>query len=175
MKDKKRQVTKVKVKDGRIVIGYEVDRDGDSPDRVLLECGDEPAPEFVDAMDDLARVASDILELPGLSVELKPIGLTVKHNPDLGEGVVITAKRELQKCSAPMVINTPLKWVDDMEYPLQDHQYEIIKRVMVCALEYVDGARAQTDLFRVNNDLAEGDLVDVPAGKAGMNMEVAEA
>jgi hypothetical protein len=135
------------------------------------ESFDPPHPDFVKALDDLIPGVLRLLDLPspylsGLSVR----GVTFAWVNDDQEGAVVTLLKELKDLDAPLVLNTPL-------FPFgatPGLEARLFDRLRAEAREYLDGKRAQTDLFR---DQAKNDETTVtlygPDGREGPTIPLA--
>lgn len=148
-----REITKIKLgKDGRVVINYAVLLDDDRRDEYTLSCTDAPTPEFAQTMGALSGALPAWLEVDAYYCsDMTPIGvsLTWKHGI---MGACVTALKPLTRCNAPLVINTPHKSAlpysgTDDSMCLPGQAVEMLEKLIAHASDYIDGVRAQADLF----------------------------
>jgi hypothetical protein len=107
-----RRVCKVKIgKDdiGREVVTIKLEE----PDRAggftahTIECKDPPHPDLRKALAAMADHLVTHCEFPSTWVhDIGVIGCTITHTNEV-QGLVITGRRELENCNAPLIINTP--------------------------------------------------------------------
>lgn len=117
--------------------------------RTTLTSSDEPEKEFVDAMQALAPIVADLLELPKEYVAgLTIIGVSLSYNETQGRGCVVTCLKELAGFNAPLVLNTP-HLAEDAEHgptmPLRLSQ--ALGALCARAGRFKDGHRLQSDMF----------------------------
>lgn len=153
-----RRVCKVKI--GKDSIGREmVTIKIEQPDQVgdftaiLMECRDIPHPDLRKALENMGDHLIEHCEFPSTwRHDIAVIGVTITHTNDI-QGLVITGKKELKYCNAPLIINSPhytrepYNEDDDSDMAIftgecGDHLDTLEKE----ALAYVDGKRAQLEL-----------------------------
>lgn len=152
-----RVITKVKCKDGKITVHYEVRRaDREDRDKFTLESWDQAKPEFYSYFDLLKNSVIEICELPVHFIDrVQVIGVSFSWTEDI-MGATITALLSLKNSNAPLVINTPHKpeapyseGSDDSNV-LPDDAIRDLTSLMAAAKRYIDGERStiQSDLFK---------------------------
>lgn len=161
--------TKIKYDGSKVRIDYEVERkDGGDPDEYTLFCADTPARSFVAAMDALTQDVVTICELAqgdAAQITVRGVTLTWAHGI---MGACITAMKALKTANAPLVLNTP--HIPSDAYgptaggPILDPSTVTRLRTLADeAQKYVDGERAQADLF------AEAAVLDSVAALGGID------
>lgn len=150
-----RDVTKISWDGERVKIRFEVPRE-DGVDEFEMSCIDVPAPSLTKGLQALKPHVRDILELPPAYCEWLDIrGVSFSYG---GEGRVmgatITALKKLKAANAPLVLNTPhlasAPYGDDengTEKLLSSATVETLRELQAEVLAYVDGQRAQHDMF----------------------------
>lgn len=122
-----------------------------------------PAPAFTGAMRRFVPIVLSLLELPDSyddGLQVTGISLNVEEN-DGRRGVVITSQKKLEAANAPLVLNTPhlREPVKDEEVDqpgfFPDEMEDAITHAERAASEYLEGKRAQGDLFGKGADGAE--------------------
>jgi len=118
----------------------------------LIECKDAPHPDLRDALQAMGEYLKEHAEFPSTWV-VSVIGVTVTHTNEV-QGVVITGRRDLENCNAPLIINTPhytresYNEDDDSDKGIFSSScgdaLDLLERE---AIAYIDGKRAQGDLF----------------------------
>lgn len=113
---------------------------------------DQPSPDFLEAMNALARHACEICGLPAdYAEECKVSGLTLSYTEDI-MGAVITVQKPLEMSNAPFVFNTPNISAEpyggglDYSRCLTPKCVEAIEKVTEEAIAYIKGKRAQLEL-----------------------------
>lgn len=148
-----RRVTKVKYDGRRVRVEYEIPRE-DEPDEFVLVCNARPAREFLEA---LAALRDHVAEICELEVEYMATaevrGVSYSYaGPDQAMGATITALKTLETARSPLVLNTPhlasAPMSETDEAPLlSPGAIEALEDLATEALRYVDGHREQADLF----------------------------
>jgi hypothetical protein len=152
-----RRLCKVKIgKDdlGRAMVTIKIEvpaQDGDYTS-LTMESRDIPHPDLVNALATMAEHLLEHAEFPS-TWNAEVIGCTVTHTNDV-QGLVITGKRDLKNCNAPLIINTPHftrePYNEDDESDMGLFSGECGQHLDALeeeALAYVDGKRAQLELF----------------------------
>jgi hypothetical protein len=150
----KPDITKAKWKDERVEIHAEEMINEVDTKSIILKCGDEPAPAFRKAFENLVGSVREILELKpeqwddritvtGVSWSLSDAGV---------EGAVITGAIHIDTADAPFNFNTP--HLPFEQYSATGKSKLMPKRAQSAlavlkreALAYLDGKRAQGDMF----------------------------
>lgn len=110
---------------------------------------DLPEPEFREAFAALVPHVVQLLELPEDYGEgMKVTSVSIGRNDHQGLGVVITALKKISGAKAPLVINTPhVVEIDESGPEMTDALFHAIEELEARAARYVQGHRAQGDLF----------------------------
>lgn len=143
--------TKIKYDGAKVRIEYEVEREGKEPDEYSLFSGDAPTTAFQAALGELRQDVIAICELPLEQIDKLHIRcVSVSHTNGI-MGACITALKSVQTANAPLVLNTPhlpsAPYSDNPEPLLPAETCERIRALMAEAQKYIDGERAQGDLF----------------------------
>jgi hypothetical protein len=116
-----------------------------------IECKDLAHTDLRNALQAMGQYLKEHAEFPSTWV-VAVIGVTVTHTNDV-QGLVITGKRELVRCNAPLIINTPhytresYNEDDDSDMGIFSGSCgEAIDLLEKETLAYVDGKRAQLTL-----------------------------
>jgi hypothetical protein len=158
-------IKKVKFDGAKVRIGYERERDDGQIDEFTMSSADQPAQSFIDALAALSEDVIDICELPADQQDkLKVRGVTVTHTNDV-MGVCITALKSLKTADAPLVLNTPhlteAPYSEGSTSPLLSTETcDRISELLLAAERYLDGERAQGDLFTGVEPKLDIDAVD---------------
>lgn len=157
MENSTRELLKLKVKDGEVVLKYQVVGSG-FPETITIESTEPPRKELTDALQAMARHVIKMCELPDLWwKDLTVRGVTITRN-DV-DGVVITALRELDGSNSPLVLNTPHFTREGQNEEQELGIYSLgcgndLDALERLAFEYVDGKRQQEALqFEPEPDL----------------------
>lgn len=141
------EIRKVRLK--RNVVFIEYWNDGETH---KVSSPDNPLPSFVKAVENLGILVLDLLHLPSDYIHgLSPQGITLVSRQGT-ELVAVVATKELNDCSSPLNITTPLRFLSVPEEegtyspPLKDAQVDLINEVVREAKNYVGGQRAQGQL-----------------------------
>lgn len=151
----KRRIQKVKLgKDKKIFIAYqERSNEKRAWDEYTINCIDIPRPELYKTFEKLNAQVIDICEMPETDLQkITTTGMSLSYNDETGGwGVVLTAQKKLQYNPEPLNINTPYKPYEaaegneDME--MSPECYEAVSEVIEEACRYIDGDRAEMNLF----------------------------
>lgn len=133
-----------------------------------LTSAQPPHPDFVAALQAFVGEVLDLLELPldygdGLTV----VGLSLPVQEDGRSGLVVTCLKALKGAPSPLVLNTPYlaEPGDDPDAPaLSRHLLRLIETAEGEAEAFVDGKRAQGDLFATEADRANDDATVTLSG-----------
>lgn len=143
--------------DKKVFLKYE-EQSADGPVNVIsFESNEEPHPDLIKALQDMAKHLQEICEIETLSgrlITVRGITVTYKKMDDgrLIRGLVISGTRELYTSQSPMSLNSPHKPEDpysptgDEAYCLTPECVEDVERVVREAFAYLDGKRAQGTL-----------------------------
>lgn len=152
MTERKKRITKIKVKKGEYFFGWEVYQEATkSWDAYTMKCEDPPREELKERL--LAMVAHviEICELDERSTKKFIIsGVTESHGDD-NRYITITAQKALEHSKAPLIINTPARPElpqneADEEYCISLELANDLKALEEEAWRYIDGERAQQSL-----------------------------
>lgn len=140
---------------GSTGIEYQVAR-GEAFDDYSITTAQEPHPDFKKSLEALRPVVLRISELNGVA---KPEDLTVRsvsfsYHKNGSTGVIFTALRKMQKSKSPMLLNTPLKILEQGaednnpdDEGLSDFGVEQVEKLREEATKFLQGKRAQGNLF----------------------------
>lgn len=174
-------IRKVKQSSGMITIRAEeaLSPDGDEVRRIELESRAEPRPEFHEAMGELIGPSLRMIEAPSTWEGCATIsGVAVTHEEERGMGAVVTLLVPLKCAPSPLVINTPYLPSEDpgeCGAPVLPQPLRLaIERVCVEAQRYLDGERAQGDLFGTA-DMADNAAAGDDESGADYNQNYSEA
>jgi hypothetical protein len=150
-------ITKVKYKDGKVEITAEepIGNLAENVKTTLLKCSDEPSPSFTKAFDVLVKHLRGILELKleQWNGAITIGGVSFSKSDEDVEGATITAFVHLGTANSPLVLNTPhlpyAQYSATGKSPLMpEDAQEALEKVKAEALAYLNGKRAQGDMFR---------------------------
>lgn len=146
---------KIKMSKGKICLEWEIENKKKDWDQFSLACIDEPRPEFHEALQALVVDMVSICELP--EDYGKRILITGCSFSYAGEnsvmGCTITAQMYLSKSNVALNLNTPHKSSEpyseggDASQCLSEDCIERLTYLMLEAEDYVNGKRAQGELF----------------------------
>ena len=157
-------------KDGRkgeVRLDWTTDRTADDgtfvTDERSLKSNDEPHPDFLEALQAMRQVVLDccyVTPEERLSAvdedRLDVRGVTIKETADMDgdyvEGFTVTALRELDWISSPLVLHTPFAAATLIPSSGVENKLDTLKAE---ARLYVNGKRAQGDLFRSGDGAAQ--------------------
>jgi len=153
--------------DGGYLAKYEVDGK-QGTDTITFESTDAPLPELNAALQKMVDHVVAIAEFPvGWRGDIKIIGVTCTYSNDV-QGLVITARRELENSNAPLIVNTPHftrePYNEDSEDDIGIFSSECgddLDALEVQVFGYVDGDRAQKQL-----DFGDGTFVGTKEAEA---------
>lgn len=154
--------------DARVLVEYLTERAHGGEDQHGIASLDPPRPELHSALAQLVPHVLRICELPvEYGDELAVTGVSCSYG-ETGEGVTITARRALQRCTAPLVLNTPHVLLDDWA------ELGACMRVLAAEAErYVQGERAQGEL---PFEEQVGEAIEAAGAEiAGMNVQLTKA
>jgi hypothetical protein len=143
--------TKIKYDGAKVRIEYEVEREGKEPDEYSLFSADAPSTSFQAALGALREDVIAICELPADQMDKLHIrGVSISHTNGI-MGACITALKTVQTANAPLVLNSPhlpsAPYSDNPEPVLPPETCERLRALMAEAQKYIDGERAQGNLF----------------------------
>lgn len=172
-----RYIKKVKItKDDKIEIHYER-YINENWDQFSLICAQAARPDFYQALKALVVDVVEILDLPemygfGITVQ----GVTFSYGGEAGVmGAVIVARKALVNSNAPFCFNTPHKSAAPYTTDGDDSKCltsDCVKRLEVLmqeAWDYVEGHRAQLDLFDETEQESESEKKDLTDLSGNMN------
>lgn len=140
------RIRKVKWDGKRVLIEHEFRNTRKEWDEYSMSCTEAPRPDLVAALDALVPYGREIAELPeDDDPQLRCTGLSCSWSgEDETMGAVIILRKKLRKTEGAVNLVTPYRKADNMDPKL----VEAIEDVQAAAQDYLDGARAQTDLFK---------------------------
>lgn len=159
-----------KTSDDKIQIEYEKKNETGLWDEHSMKSNQEPLPSFDRALDNLIPHVGEMCELPEGDHQIHPYsvrGVSFSFggvNDTLG--ATITATRTLDNSNSPLVLNTPHKieepyteGSDDTQLMTDDCYSDLM---ILCneAQKYLDGQRAQMDMF-ASDDIAEDEYEEL--------------
>lgn len=148
-------ISKIKFKEGQIVI---VVREGDAASterETTIKSWEDPHEDLRKAVSDLEVHVRDILELPATWAEgsVKITGVSFSKSEDTGVvGAVMTAQAGIEASDAPFTFNTPhlpfAQYSPTGNSPtMPNRAIEALEKVQEEALAFLNGKRAQMDMF----------------------------
>lgn len=132
---------------------------------IVLKSRQQPHPDFEDALNGLAKFVGEATGLNEL-VNMQVRGVTIKAFGEEGDGCCITALYTLEWSTAPLVINTPFtaieayprcKGYDEDGNEIYHYLQDAVAYVVSEAQHFIQGKRAQADLFEKDNGMKERD------------------
>lgn len=148
-------ITKVKIKDETVEIRFKENL-GNIEKESILKSEESPHPDFMRCLNDLVPAVYEILQLPsewryGL-MSISSVSFSYSEDTDV-EGAVITGQVKLDTANSPFCFNTPHlpfdQYSESGNSPLmKDQSQDKLHRLKKEAKAYINGKRAQTDLFR---------------------------
>lgn len=149
------EITKVKYDGEKVTIKTQEDSDT-SQKETTLTCYDPPRESFTDAFQALREGAVDLLEIQDAdwAAGLRVTGMSVTYEEER-TGVVVTMMKELEGAKGPLVLNTPYVVDEDEHGPtMPTALMRGYQRMLDEARKYLNGDRAQRDLFRDGSEAA---------------------
>ena len=148
-----RRVKRVKVAKGKVEIIVHTGSVLD-PDEISIKSADEPRPQLPAALQALAPHVLTLCELRG-SLEVRSVSFSYTQGAEdeIVMGASVSGLRPLASSRSPMVVNSPhvpesdYGGNEDSECVLDADFVDALDAVVVEALAYVDGQRAQGQLF----------------------------
>lgn len=152
-----RRFTKIKFDPKKGMVHLEYKSGKQLLDEYTMKCTEAPHPNFLKSLEVFKTHVTDICELPAEYAEriiVRGISLNYGGEDDV-MGCVIIAGMELQNSNAPLNLNTPNKiecmynpdMPDDEKVLMSADMREDIEELIHEANLYVEGERAQTNLF----------------------------
>jgi hypothetical protein len=145
----------------KIHIEYEKMNKNGEWDAYSMTSAQEPAPSFDHALDNLIPHIEEMCELPEKDHQVHPYtvrGVSLSYGGENETlGVTITATRALDHSNSPLVLNSPHKISEpyaegsDETQVMSDDCLIDLQILFNEARDYLDGKRAQADLF-VNDE-----------------------
>lgn len=124
-----------------------------------IECKDAPHPDLRNALQDMSQHLKEHAEFPSTWI-VSIISATVTHTNEV-QGLVLTGRRDLENCNAPLIVNTPhytresYNEDDDSDIGIFSESCgEALDALEKEALAYVDGKRQQAELDFAGNEKA---------------------
>lgn len=149
-------IKKVKYHDSKVEIHYALINRAGKETEYIVRSDEEPSPDFVFALEKMKKHVREICEFDGLSLQkIKVLGVSFSYGGETNVmGAVITAQKILQYSPQPLNINTPHKIEefyskngDEMQL-MSDEMKVDLYELQQAAEDYIDGERAQQDLFK---------------------------
>lgn len=158
----KKEFLKIKIKDERVHLDWQLKREDDTYDKYSLESKDAAHPSFTLKILELRNYVNDICDLR-LQIDefnrLKISSLSINY---AGEkhimGATITALKDLPNRNSPLIVNTPYLIEDyysdqgDPNSLLPSKLVLLIYEIFEYADEYIQGKRAQLNFFTLDQD-----------------------
>lgn len=158
--------TKIK-DDGKQVQLIYLEARGTAEVEVRLTSKERPRPAFTHALAAFAPLAIDLLEVRWSASELAVTGLSInKEEGDGRDGMVLTCRKRCALAKSPLILNTP-----HLREPVKPEERDqagfmpgpwllALRHAREEAQRFVDGARAQAELFDGDDDRAGPDAGD---------------
>lgn len=147
-----RYIAKAKYSSGQVTI-IEKDICGDSEKSIETVSKEEPAPEFIKAMNALDAAVREIISAPkGWTDSVSVYGVSWRWDFDLGiEGATICAGLTLPETGLHLLINTPFLPYD-VEHEsgrakMPESAIELLGAFKTEVQAFLNGRRAQKDMF----------------------------
>jgi hypothetical protein len=151
------RISKARIKDGQLHVELE-GMENDVERKTSLKSHDGFHPDLQAAFDALCPSVREILEWPGnLYPELRVTCVSWSHSENTGvEGAVLVCQSPLESCTSPFCFNTPhlpfAQYNEDGNAPLMpDGAQDGLNALRREVQAYIDGKRAQLDLFDIGN------------------------
>jgi len=150
-----RRFKKIKSNGGKVILVYEQKNREGIWDTYTIESTEAPAPSFNNAIQGMREPLLVETELFGLvdPLHITVGGVSISHASGI-VGLVISGTRSLKRSGAPLVINSPHKPAEpyseggDPDLCLQGETVDALDALITQAELYLEGERAQTDLFK---------------------------
>ena len=154
------RIRKCKYKNKKMKIEYEKKNAAGGYDYFTMVCEDEPRPEYERAIEKLNPFVTELCELPGeLNSRITVRSVSFSFGGDAGiMGAVLSATMTLKKSNGVLMLNTPHKpsahynpmpmASGDDSALLPDRCVDILKTLQEECAKYVEGDRAQGDMFK---------------------------
>ncbi len=149
------RIAKAKRKDGQLQVELE-DTDSDTERRTSLKSLGGCHVDLDAAFDALARYVREILEWPSNlysnHMTVTGVSWSVSEKTDV-EGAVISAQASLEDCNSPFCFNTPFlpfelyNEENESQPVMPDGAQDALRELRAEVLAYIEGKRAQGDLF----------------------------
>ena len=152
----------------KIFVEYLLQRNGQF-DVVKLLSNEQAAPEFYEALEALIPAVCELLELPSGNFEkrITPLSVSFKYDAAGTMGAVITSTLHMPDAGVDVAINTPFRrcWTSNDEAGVffTSATAEDLWNLEQEARRYIEGQRAQMDLFGANE---EAEVVSFPQAAA---------
>jgi hypothetical protein len=148
-------ITKVKAKDGEVIIKFKEDLGNNTEKESIFKCNDEMHPDFQMCFTKLIPVVYQILQLPEewRAGEMRVTGVSFSHSESTEvDGAVITGLVNLSTSNSPFSFNTPHlpfdQYSEKGNSPTMNFDaVNKLEHLKEEALAYMNGKRAQADLF----------------------------
>jgi len=130
-------------------------QDGDDEHEIVSP--DPPRPALRRALDAFKPVACELAMIPAPEDELWLQTVALRKDDDGNRGMTITMLRNLDWISTPLVVNTPYASLTMIP---RDDLAELLFALAEEAEAYVEGKRAQADLFGDGAEMCERSGID---------------
>lgn len=148
-------ITKIKAKEGEVIIKYKEDLGNNTEKESIFKCSDEMHSDFTMCFTKLIPVVYKILQLPDewRIGEMRITGVSFSHSESTDvDGAVITGLVNLTTANSPFCFNTPHipfdQYSENGKSPTMDiDTIDKLERLKEEALAYMKGKRSQADLF----------------------------
>jgi len=153
-------IIKVKIKGDETEIVYNDNPNVKTTQNTFLKSEDTRSQKFTDSMAALTRHLQSVVSLPAKYLDTVIVsGVSFRDHETKGMGAVISAQKKLSHCSSPFNMSTPLMWEGSEgqnDAVFDQNTLELLQAIREEAEAFVNGARAQQDLF----DEDEEELAD---------------
>ena len=158
----KKEFLKIKIKDERVHLDWQLKREDETYDKYSLESKDTPHPSFTLKLLELRNYVNDICDLRLHIDEFHKLKISSISINYAGEkhimGAAITALKDLPNRNSPLVVNTPYLIEDyysdqgDPNSLLPSKLVLLIYEIFDYADDYIQGKRAQLNFFTLDKD-----------------------
>lgn len=166
------KITKIKRQPNSVTI-TRVDAQGPNETEITLRSFEQPAASFDDALRAFVDLVLTLLKLPDAYREnFRVTGLSVNYEEaDERMGLVVTCQKQLPDANAPLVLNTP-----HLREPIEGETgpgffiagwESALDTALGEAVKFVNGTRAQRDLFADQHEAAEEQKFEKARGRRG--------
>src|SRR5574342_15134 len=171
------EIKKIKISPDVVVINP-MESNGTKSDEVETKDSATPAPEFQSAWNQLSTLANEICDSKLDTFKFKVSSVTFKRDKLDNLGCMLHLEVQLETSSRPWHSNTPVKYalpegLDESPKYLSGEGIELLNQLQDLAKKYINGVKAQQDMFTEANATTENSQEDkMPKQKfAGRSIE----